>query len=99
MNYTDNHNTPTDSRLLRMDQASAKERPQCVHMGFASSLIRRAAKHKYYIERGEGVTDKRQMYVDCRAAFETWTPGTVLPHRARVISYHGPKPEVFSGKS
>ena len=98
MNYTDNHNTPGNVRLMRMDQGKT-ERPQCIHMGFASSLIRRAAKHNYYIQRGEGVTDKRQMYVDCRAAFETWTPGTPLPHKARVISYHGPKPEAFSGKS
>lgn len=69
--------------------------PQCVHMAFASDVRRRQAKHRYYQARGEGVTDRRQMYVACRAAFETWKPGDTLPHGATVVPYGGPIPEVF----
>lgn len=70
--------------------------PQCVHMGYASSLASREAKHAYYVARGEGIDTKRSMYVDCRTAFETWTPGDALPHGATVVPYTGPYPEVFS---
>lgn len=71
------------------------EIPQCIHLGFASDLKRRQAKHRYYEARGEGVTDRRHMYVQCRKAFETWQPGDVLPYGARVVNYGGPIPEVF----
>lgn len=71
--------------------------PYCIHMGFASSLVSRAAKHRYYVARGEGVSDRRQMYVDCRTAYENWSPTRPeLPHGAVVIPYRGPVPEVLS---
>lgn len=97
-----NHNTPfsaKDGRCLRMDSNTRNRNgtiPECIHLGFASSLINRAAKHRYYIDRGEGKVDKRSMYVDCRRAFEEWSPGTILPHKARVIKYTGEVPEVFN---
>lgn len=88
-----NHNTPADSKVIYLETTSGM--PQCVHTGFASGLMSRAAKHRYYVARGEGRQDQRQMYVDCRAAFETWKPGDKLPHGASVIPYNGPIPEVL----
>lgn len=103
MVYRKNHNYPelmSDrsgnalvDRMIRLeDDASA---PQCIHMGFASEGPTRAAKHRYYETRGEGANDGRQKYVDCRRAWEEWTPGAQLPHGARVIPYSGPVPECF----
>lgn len=69
--------------------------PQCIHLGFACNAKMRKAKNDYYIARGEGRNDRRQMYVDCRRSFEAWKLGDELPHRARVISYTGKVPEVF----
>lgn len=93
MKYASNHNWPEGYCIKNLETISGM--PQCVHMGFASKTSNRRAKHLYYIARGEGRTDKRQMYVDCRRAFENWTPGKVLPHGAKVIPYSGPVPEVF----
>ena len=83
--------------MLRVDQAKTKPNtlPECIHLGFASDCTLRAAKHRYYIARGEGLSDGRQRYVDCRAAFETWRPGKKLPDKASVVNYTGPVPEVF----
>jgi hypothetical protein len=75
--------------------------PQVIHMGFASRLEGRAAKHAYYRARGEGQEpDPRQrrtrmMYCRCREAWEQWAPGKALPDGAKVIPYTGPTPEVF----
>lgn len=93
MEYKDNHNTPYSGkwRPIRLGEHG----PTCAHLGFASSLGNRKAKHSYYVARGEGVTDKRQMYVDCRRAFETWAPGSILPHKAEIRLYNGPIPECF----
>lgn len=98
--YQQNHNTPQsrrgallDKRLQRLDRVEGT--PYCVHMAFASALKNRAAKHKYYVARGEGRTDHRQWYVDSRMAFEVWKPGTVLPRGAQVVPYTGVIPEVF----
>lgn len=97
MRYKDNHNTPTYGEgLPPIHKLFHPTRdPYCVHMGFASSLSSRCAKHAYYKARGEGVYDRRQMYVDCRAAYETWTPGKALPHGAEIIGYTGIIPECF----
>lgn len=73
--------------------------PQCIHMGFASKGENRKAKHEYYKARGEGVTDRRSMYVECRSAYETWKVGDNLPHGAKVIPYNGPIPECFKGST
>jgi len=72
--------------------------PVCIHYGFARSAAHRTRTNRYYVVRGEGrekAGRNRQMYVDCRAAFETWQPGEALPHGARVLPYEGPAPEVF----
>jgi len=104
MCYAANHNTPElpdgssyGSHII--DYVSRPGAPQCIHLGFASSAVLRAAKHRYYVARGEGVTDQRQMYVDCRAAFESWRPGKKLPHDARVVAYRGSIPEELRPQS
>ena len=102
MQYRNNHNTPETpngvslgSTMLRFDKLP--NHIECIHLGFASSTKLRAAKHHYYVARGEGAKDGRQWYVDCRSAFETWEPGQPLPYGAKVIPYLGPVPEVFQG--
>lgn len=90
MRYTANHNSPSPTGMIHSARSAS-----CIHMGFAASRKTRAAKHEYYKARGEGVTDKRQMYVDCRAAFETFTPGERLPHKARIIPFTHAIPECF----
>jgi len=100
MKYAKNHNHPCDIH----DKPLTENMAQChkkfasysfIHMACAASLKSRHAKHKYYIERGEGVTDSRGWYVDSRAAFETWKHGDALPGGAQVIYYRGLVPEVF----
>lgn len=105
--YRANHNWIEDrhGRFLhkkgspaRCDQTAGT--PECIHLGFASSLASREAKHRYYVARGEGrepgrLGRRRQVYVDCRRSYETWQPGDVLPHGARVVKYNGPVPECF----
>lgn len=114
MRYNSNHNWPENASgrylthsMFRSDGRinhrvrkliNGFDLPECIHMGFASSLVSRNAKHKYYVARGEGRTDHRQMYVDCRLAFENWKEGQPLPHDAKVIPYIGPIPEVFDVK-
>lgn len=94
MRYLTDHNRPQGfDDLKRLDNHPGM--PQCVHVGFASALVNRAAKHRYYVARGEGRTDRRQMYVDCRRAFETWKDGDALPHGAAVQRWAGPVPECF----
>jgi hypothetical protein len=100
LSYRKNHNTPEnaagellDKRLLHK---YAEERcPDCIHLGFASSVNLRKAKHLYYQARGEGMFDHRGWYVQSRAAFETWRPGEKLPHDGKVRRYKGPVPECF----
>lgn len=96
MRYLDNHNTPHNYKVRRLDLSSTT--PEIVHLGFASSLRARRAKHSYYVARGEGTRDRRRWYVDCRAAFERWEPTgphSRMPHGSRVIPYKGPVPEAF----
>lgn len=75
--------------------------PQCIHMGYASNMTNRRAKHSYYVNRGEGKENnstlrrRRSVYVDCRNDWDVWEPGISLRHEARVIPYTGPIPEVF----
>ncbi|TXH16946.1 MAG: hypothetical protein E6R03_04685 [Hyphomicrobiaceae bacterium] len=106
MRHSKNHNWPDldgvylTKSMLRCDLMSQADMPQCVHLGFASSVESRRAKHSYYVARGEGkeggrMGQKRRMYVECREAYERWRPGDELPHGARVIGYDGPVPEVF----
>lgn len=93
-----NHNTPSlngnplDARINRMLGPTF---PYMVHMGFASSLVYRAAKNRYYEARGEAVDAKRSWYCDSRRCFEIWEPDTVLPRGAEVTPYNGFIPECF----
>lgn len=99
IHYTTSHNTPAkaDGSLMQYIQRYSKSNihPQMIHLGFAASKDKRLAKNRYYQARGEGVTDDRLWYVQSRAAFETWTPGKRMPHRATVVPYKGRIPEVF----
>lgn len=96
LRYKTNHNTPELPDGRKLDSALHHfNEPQCVHMGFASSLKSRAAKHRYYAARGEGKVDQRGWYVESREAWETGKP---LPRRGRVIPYSGPVPEIFRKK-
>lgn len=97
MRHVDDHNTPeADGRKLRIRRYDQHpDNPYLCHLGFASSLKGRKAKHAYYVARGEGKTDGRQVSVDCRAAWETWKPGDQLPHGGRVVGYDGDVPEIF----
>lgn len=95
-----NHNTPSMSAACPLDRYmrrldGVESSPYFVHTGFASKLETRAAKNRYYEERGEKVDRRRSWYCDSRKAFETWTPETVLPKGARVIPYTGIIPECF----
>lgn len=105
MRHRRNHNWPETEggyltrNMLRVDLMRG-DHPQCVHMGYASSIRSRSAKHSYYVARGEGqelgrVGRRRRMYLDCRSAWENWKPGETLPHGAEIIEYKGPVPEVF----
>ena len=109
--YTKDHNHimfpretwPDDARKLYRRQdwvrngGEVAEYPQCVHAGFARDGQHRARTNRYYVHRGEGKEEgfSRQHYVDCRAAWEMWTPGDELPHGAAVHNYDGPVPEVW----
>lgn len=90
MRHGANHNWPDGARIGGLPGAGP-----IVHLGFASRLRSRAAKRRYYRARGEGPKDGRQMYQDCRVAFEQWRPGDPLPHGGEVVSYDGPVPECF----
>lgn len=102
LSYARNHNWPQTSSGMLLNRFTRRlhtydTAPQCIHMGFASTLESRQRKHNYYKQRGEGGPNdlKRRMYIDCRNAYETWEESKPLPHGARVIPYTGPVPEVF----
>lgn len=103
--YIRNHNTPEtargdllDVKMYRFDKIYRDGYPECAHMSYTSSLWSREAKHRYYAARGEGRVDSRGWYVESRAAWETWRPGTLLPRGAQVVPYEGPVPECFAGE-
>lgn len=108
LRYVDNHNWPTNRKgeyqlhaqvklengiVVTTDVGTISRVPQCVHLGFASK--NRKAKTDYYVARGEGIRDDRQVKINCCRAWETWRPGDTLPHGAKVIPYQGPVPECF----
>lgn len=92
LRHTDNHNVPHGVRVKRMLQPGM---PETIHLGFASANASRAAKRRYYGARGEGVSDRRGMYQDCRLAYENWSFKDKLPHGAEVVPYVGNIPEAF----
>jgi hypothetical protein len=87
-NFLESNGAYLTDKLLRLDRLGRG--PTCVHMGYASSVQLRTAKHRYYEVRGEAKT--REMYVNCRRA---WELGAPLPHGARIARYTGPIPECF----
>lgn len=104
LNHNDCHNTPSraDGKPLNItgvDVRDLRERyqdlPQMIHMGYAANAITRRAKVRYYEERGEKTDENRKWYVQSRAAWRRWTPGSKLPHKAEVVEYTGPIPECF----
>jgi len=102
MHFGDCHNTPSfpDGRPFNdrlKDLRTAAGVPHMIHMGFASVGATRKAKNRYYADRGEANDKQRSWYVESRAAWEDWTPGTDLPHGAKVVPYDGPVPECFAG--
>ena len=104
LTFNDCHNVPTMANgsplnISGVDVRDLKERfpdpPQLIHMGYTASAVTRRAKVRYYEERGEKDDENRKWYVQSRAAWRRWTPGTKLPHKAEIIEYTGPIPEVF----
>lgn len=100
LRYAQNHNTPEtpsgtslDNRMKRFYREP--NYPECIHLAFCSSYSSRTSKHRYYVQRGEGVSDRRGWYVASRAAWETWKVGDILPHNAIVQDYQGSIPECF----
>jgi hypothetical protein len=94
LRYSTNHQRPEVGN--ERGAMATFNKPHCIHMAFASNPAMREAKHTYYINRGEGVVDGRQWYVDSRDMFRTWSPGMNLPRGARVQEYRGPIPEAFN---
>jgi hypothetical protein len=99
LEYKRNHNTPEcrgeflDRYQLRFDKR--QNMPEFIHMGFACDPKIRAAKNKYYADRGERADTKRSWYVISRDAFETWKPGNFMPYKSKIVPYTGPIPECF----
>lgn len=85
------------SELAHLGRDRRTAGPECVHTAFASALVGRQAKHRYYVARGEQAEPRRRWYVHSRAAWEVWTEGAVLPRGAQVVPWAGGVPEVFQG--
>lgn len=97
-----NHPTKPDGTKLQAQFIRAVEtRAICIHTGFAKSIVNQKDKNIFYVSRGEGkekdpkIRARRQMYVDCRKAYETWKPGMVLPHDSKVLSFSLALPEAL----
>jgi len=92
---------PDGSKLLASTPGVkvAFTRAKCVHTGFAKLVQNQKDKNQYYLNRGEGreedpiLRTRRQMYIDCRIAYETWKPGDVLPHGAKLTPFLHALPE------
>lgn len=100
LRYKLNHNVPeardyNAAKYMYRGSMYDPNDPQCIHLGFARQGEERLATNRYYQQRGEGIADGRQMYVDCRVAWENWQPGGKLPHGAEVVCYNGEIPEVY----
>lgn len=92
---------PGGTKLIKYNVKSAETRAICVHTGFVKSLSNQKDKNTFYVNRGEGkekdqtLRKRRQMYVDCRRAYEIWKPGDKLPHKAKLLSFDHPLPEAL----
>lgn len=96
------HNHPTKpdgTKLIKEEVVAIKTSAECIHTGFVKLVKNQKDKNDFYVNRGEGkekdrrLRDLRQMYVNCRRAYENWTPKTILPHKARVLAFSGVLPE------
>lgn len=93
--YNKNHNWPEDPKGRFLINSRHIFNTKWIHLGFASQLSFRAAKHIYYKARGEGEDKQRRMYVACRDYFLKWKLRDSLPHGAKVLPFVGDVPEVF----
>jgi glycosyltransferase involved in cell wall biosynthesis len=101
--YTgEDHNHPTKvdgTKLQHQFVKAVSTKAICIHTGFVKSVTNQKDKNDFYVNRGEGkekdpkIRARRQMYVDCRRAYETWKPGVTLPHDAQVLSFNLALPE------
>lgn len=96
------HNHPTKpdgTKLIKQEVKAIETKARCIHTGFAKLVANQKDKNQFYVNRGEGkerdpsVRARRQMYVDCRRAYETWKPGKQLPHGAKILPYDLVLPE------
>ena len=96
------HNHPVKPDGRRLTQGSVPSRrssASCVHVGFVKSRKNQKEKNDFYVNRGEGrerepkLRARRQMYIDCRRAYETWVPGETLPHNAQILPFSNQLPE------
>lgn len=95
-----NHPTkPNGQKLIRYNVKTVETKAICVHTGFAKIVENQKDKNQFYVNRGEGkekdpaMRKRRQMYVDCRLAYETWKPNKTLPHGAKILPYTLTLPE------
>lgn len=105
MKYIDNHNHPTYPNGMRTDRLAKNLRMttavRCYHTGFTKKLENIVDKNQFYVNRGEGKEEElkirkmRQMYVDCRKAWESWSPGDILPHGATIHTYLDEVPKIL----
>ena len=92
---------PSGKKLTTKDVKSIPTRAMCVHTGFVKKIENQKDKNDFYVGRGEGresdpaLRQRRQMYIDCRRAYETWDGKVSLPHGAYLIPYSDPLPEVL----
>lgn len=99
MKYISNHNSPevAGKGLLSRKMYHIKDNgsPIFCHMGFCAYPLVRAAKNRYYEQRGEGRNDHRASYVMARKSWETWEEGDVLPDGAYLKKFDFEVPECF----
>jgi glycosyltransferase involved in cell wall biosynthesis len=96
LKYTDNHNHPYMGNIRTDHITGAKRKTSritCYHTGFCKKRKNMRDKQDFYYNRGE--KQSRSMYSDCREAWFDWVPGKELPHKAQVLPYKGPIPEVL----
>lgn len=104
LTFNDCHNTPSRANGSPLNSNGIDVRdlverfpdmPQMIHMGYTANAITRRAKVRYYEERGEKDDPDRMWYIQSRAKWRHWTPGSKLPHKAEIVEYTGPIPEIF----
>lgn len=96
------HNHPTKpdgTKLVKYNVKTIDTKAVCVHTGFVKKVENQKDKNDFYVNRGEGkeqdpkIRQRRQMYVDCRRAYETWKLNDSLPHGAKILPFTKPLPD------